>query len=121
MVTSLLISAAQESIIVLMKIQSWNVRGIGRPEKRRKIKKSLAERKVDIALLQETKKAAVGSEVVRTMWPGDKFDFMAVDAVGRSGGLLCIWNPDVFQLKACCSNQNFILLSGTGSMPPPKT
>ncbi|XP_028088177.1 uncharacterized protein LOC114288787 [Camellia sinensis] len=38
---------------------------------------------------------------------------MSVDASGRAGGLLCIWNPNVFQLKACCCNHNFLLLSGT--------
>ncbi|XP_028080504.1 uncharacterized protein LOC114282068 [Camellia sinensis] len=96
-----------------MKILSWNVRGIGRPEKRRQIKKSLAERKVDIVLLQETKKAVVDSTLVRSMWPGKQFDFMTVDAIGQAGGLLCIWNPEVFFLKDCCSTQNFILLSGT--------
>ncbi|XP_028078606.1 uncharacterized protein LOC114280437 [Camellia sinensis] len=96
-----------------MKILSWNVRGIGRPEKRRQIKKSLAERKVDIVLLQETKKAVVDSTLVRSMWPGEQFDFMAVDVIGQAGGLLCIWNPEVFFLKDCCSTQNFILLSGT--------
>lgn len=95
-----------------MKIQSWNVRGIGRPEKMRKVKKILAERRVDIVLLQETKKSEVNSELVKTIWPGDYFEFMSVDAIGRAGGLLCTWNPDVFQLKASCYNHNFLLLSG---------
>lgn len=62
-------------------------------KKRRQIKKSLADRKVDIVLLQETKKATVDSTLVRSTWPGDHFEFMAVDAIGRVGGLLCIWNP----------------------------
>lgn len=96
-----------------MKIQSWNVRGIGRPEKMRKVKKILAERRVDIVLLQETKKSEVNSELVKIIWPGDYFEFMSVDAIGRAGGLLCTWNPDVFQLKASCCNHNFLLLSGT--------
>ncbi|CAL5414539.1 unnamed protein product [Camellia sinensis] len=38
---------------------------------------------------------------------------MGADVIGRAGGLLCIWNHEVFQLKACCSSQNLILLSGT--------
>ncbi|XP_028109689.1 uncharacterized protein LOC114308322 [Camellia sinensis] len=40
-------------------------------------------------------------------------DFMAVDSVGAAGGLLCIWNPDAFQMVDCCCNHNFIILSGT--------
>lgn len=39
-----------------MKILSWNVRGIGRVEKRRRIKVILREKMVDKELLQETKK-----------------------------------------------------------------
>ncbi|XP_028104164.1 uncharacterized protein LOC114303229 [Camellia sinensis] len=96
-----------------MKIQSWNTRGIGRPEKRRKIKKGVVERKVDIILLQETKKSKISISLIRSMWPGDRFEFLAVDAVGRAGGLLCIWNPAVFQLMDSCCNHSFLLLSGT--------
>lgn len=39
-----------------MKLLSWNVRGLGKPVKRRKIKNLFFERKVDMVLLQETKK-----------------------------------------------------------------
>ncbi|XP_028099607.1 uncharacterized protein LOC114299136 [Camellia sinensis] len=37
---------------------------------------------------------------------------MSVDAAGLSGGLICIWDPDVFHLSDYCSSRNFILLSG---------
>ncbi|XP_028061534.1 uncharacterized protein LOC114264968 [Camellia sinensis] len=40
-------------------------------------------------------------------------DFMVVDAEGSVGGLLCIWNPDIFQMSEYCSNQGFIIMSGT--------
>ncbi|GMP92072.1 hypothetical protein CsSME_00042458 [Camellia sinensis var. sinensis] len=40
-------------------ILTWNVRGIGRSEKKGKIRKMMKERNVDILLLQETKKANV--------------------------------------------------------------
>ena len=39
----------------LMKILSWNVRGLGRAEKRRMVKKVVSEIGVEILLLQETK------------------------------------------------------------------
>lgn len=96
-----------------MKIQSWNVRGLGRPAKRRKIRQSLAERKVSLVLIQETKSSSITSEVVSSIWYEDIFAYLAVDAEGRAGGLLCIWNPRVFQLEACCGHRNFILLAGT--------
>ncbi|XP_028078897.1 uncharacterized protein LOC114280720 [Camellia sinensis] len=40
-------------------------------------------------------------------------EFMSVDSEGTARGLLCIWDPEVFQLGACCSSRRFILLSGT--------
>ncbi|GMP75780.1 hypothetical protein CsSME_00032746 [Camellia sinensis var. sinensis] len=40
-----------------MKTLSWNIRGLGRPEKRRKVKEAIKDRKVDMVLLQEIKKA----------------------------------------------------------------
>ncbi|XP_028091070.1 uncharacterized protein LOC114291222 [Camellia sinensis] len=39
--------------------------------------------------------------------------YMMVDSEGSAGGLLCIWRPQVFELKDCCSSKHFILLSGT--------
>ncbi|CAL5438187.1 unnamed protein product [Camellia sinensis] len=96
-----------------MKIFSWNVRGLGRTAKRSKIKKIVMERQVDIALFQETKKAELTEEDVRTVWVRGKMEYMGVDADGSAGGLLCIWDPDIFQLKDCCSSRRFIILSGT--------
>ncbi|XP_028055040.1 uncharacterized protein LOC114259227 [Camellia sinensis] len=40
-------------------------------------------------------------------------EFLSVDPVGTAGGLLCIWDPDVFQLSGSCCNRRFILISGT--------
>ncbi|KAL7251513.1 hypothetical protein ACSBR1_013364 [Camellia fascicularis] len=37
---------------------------------------------------------------------------MSVDPEGTAGGLLCIWDPDVFQLADCCCTRRYILLSG---------
>lgn len=96
-----------------MKILSWNIRGVERPEKRRKIKKLLFERRIDMALFQETKKSRISDLEVKSLWHRDSLQSMIVDAEGIAGGLLCISDPEVFVLSECCSNQNFILLSGT--------
>ena len=36
-----------------------------------------------------------------------------MDSKGLVGGLLCLWDPKVVQLKGCCCNRIFILVSGT--------
>ncbi|XP_028083439.1 uncharacterized protein LOC114284691 [Camellia sinensis] len=96
-----------------MKWLSGNIRGIGRLEKMRKIRRVLVDRKIDLAFFQETKKASSSSVEVKRVWHRDKMEFMVVDAEGRAGGLLCIWDPEVFHLSDCCSNRQFILIAGT--------
>ncbi|XP_028073786.1 uncharacterized protein LOC114276195 [Camellia sinensis] len=106
-------------LLALMKIMSWNVRGLKRPEKRSKIKVLARERKIDVLLLQETKRASVDVNFIKSLWPMEDMGFMEVDAEGSAGGLLCIWNTNVFQLIDCCSSRNFILLSGISSQSFP--
>lgn len=74
---------------------------------------SVKDRNIDIVLIQETKKAAIIEREVREMWVRTRMEFMSVDSEGTAGGLLCIWDPEVFQLGACCSSRRFILLLGT--------
>ncbi|GMQ07199.1 hypothetical protein CsSME_00051495 [Camellia sinensis var. sinensis] len=33
-------------------------------------------------------------------------EYMSVDLEGSAGGLLCIWDPAVFQLSSCCCNRS---------------
>ncbi|KAL7177287.1 hypothetical protein ACSBR2_030606 [Camellia fascicularis] len=95
-----------------MKVLSWNVRGLGKPEKRRHLKNLIKEKRVDMVLIQETKKSSFDEIFVRSIWPEDDLGYIGVDAVGSAGGLLCLWKPAVFQSKDCCGSRNFILLSG---------
>ncbi|XP_028123615.1 uncharacterized protein LOC114320750 [Camellia sinensis] len=64
-------------------------------------------------LLPETKKTKILEAEVRLLWPKDNMEFMTVDSEGATGGLLCVWDPGVFQIAQCCSSRRFILLSGT--------
>ncbi|XP_028057423.1 uncharacterized protein LOC114261349 [Camellia sinensis] len=95
-----------------MKITSWNVKGLGRKDKRGKVLKLVKDKKLDMLLLQETKKSNVDDLLVKSLWPFDFLQFLIVDSVGSAGSLLCVWNPGVFQMSECCSSRNFLLLSG---------
>lgn len=96
-----------------MIIMSWNIRGLGGPEKRRRIKDWVRDKRVDILLVQETKRSSLDERMVRSIWPWDLMEFMLVDAEGSAGGLLSVWNPEAFSLEDCCCTKNLILLSGT--------
>lgn len=95
-----------------MKIMSWNVRGLGKREKRGKLKKLVRDRKIDILFLQETKLKSVNKFLIDTFWGHCDYDFMAMDAMESAGGILCIWNSDVFVLEEACGNRNFLILRG---------
>ncbi|XP_028098837.1 uncharacterized protein LOC114298467 [Camellia sinensis] len=45
----------------------------------------LKERNVDVAMFQETKKSQISDVEVRTMWAGEKMEFMGVGAKGSAG------------------------------------
>ncbi|XP_028052944.1 uncharacterized protein LOC114257381 [Camellia sinensis] len=80
--------------------------------KKGKIKKLVSDGKVELLMMQETKTKSMNDYFVRSLWPSENFEFMLVDSDGSAEGLICVWNPEVFQLKDCCSTRNFILLSG---------
>ncbi|XP_028124401.1 uncharacterized protein LOC114321436 [Camellia sinensis] len=100
-------------IYFLMKLLSWNIRGLGKLEKKARIKCLLKDRLIDIVFFQETKKTVVSKNAVRGLWGSKNMEFMSVDPDGSAGGLLCIWDPAVFQLSGCCCNRRYILLSGS--------
>ena len=75
-----------------MKIVSWNVRGIGSVRKRGVIKENLLKMRLDIVLLQETKKETLEDKVVGSLWKARNRSWVALPSVGRSGGIVMIWD-----------------------------
>lgn len=69
---------------------------MGREVKWRKIRKVLKDEKVDVVFFQETKRGVINSDMVRSIWPFDRFEFLEVGANGSAGCLLCVWNLGVF-------------------------
>ncbi|KAF5934424.1 hypothetical protein HYC85_030595 [Camellia sinensis] len=94
-----------------MILLSWNIRGLRRPEKRSKIKSIVRVRKVDVLLIQETKRSSVDENFAKSLWPWEELEYMEVGADGSAGGLLCLWNPQIFELKECCSARSFVILA----------
>ncbi|GMP83637.1 hypothetical protein CsSME_00037471 [Camellia sinensis var. sinensis] len=65
-----------------------------------------------MVFFQETKREVINSDMVRSIWPFDGFDFLEVGAIGSATGLLCVWNPRVFLLQDSCCSKNFIVVAG---------
>lgn len=78
----------------------------------RSIKKFVRDRKIEVLLIQETKRSNIDDGFIKFLWPTEDVGFLEVGAEGSAGGLLCLWNPEVFELKECCSNRGFSLMAG---------
>ncbi|KAK9070187.1 hypothetical protein SSX86_010587 [Deinandra increscens subsp. villosa] len=71
------------------------------------------EKKVNFMCIQETKATDLNFLPIRQLWGISEVRFEGVEAQGRSGGILSLWNPSVFRFHNSLKNPNFLLISGS--------
>ncbi|GLJ17221.1 hypothetical protein SUGI_0298330 [Cryptomeria japonica] len=76
----------------IMKIVTWNVRGISSPDKRHLIKYNLEVIMVDLCLLQETKLQKEACQGFQNYF--SKRNIIHVEVNGAIGGLEILWNKE---------------------------
>ncbi|GKA93469.1 RNA-directed DNA polymerase, eukaryota [Tanacetum coccineum] len=54
----------------------------------------------------------ISSMEVKFLWGNYNFDHIVCEALGNSGGILCVWDPNVFQKKHHIISDNFVALYG---------
>jgi exonuclease III len=69
-------------------IVSWNVRGLNDGAKRMQVRNLLHSWKADIVCLQETKLPEVSKALIRSLWRGRYVDWVCLESVGASGGII---------------------------------
>jgi len=67
---------------------------------------------VDFLGLQETRVLDYNLIDVRGCWGSGNFNFSAVNPTGRSGGLINIWNSNIFNVIKSVTSRHFIAISG---------
>ncbi|MCH98898.1 hypothetical protein A2U01_0019907, partial [Trifolium medium] len=77
-----------------MIVCSWNVRGLREGLKRRRITNLIKNENVEILALQETKLESVDNNFCPRLWGGDNVGWCCGSSVGRSGGLLTMWDKN---------------------------
>ena len=82
-----------------VKVISWNVRRLNCPVKRGDVKWVLHKFACDVAILQESKMEEVGCEVVVSLWGRRRVEWRFLPSEGRSGGIIIMWDPQVFELE----------------------
>lgn len=95
-----------------MNLMSYNTRGLGSSEKHRTIRKLVRKGEIELIMLQETKLANFQPRICSKIWPSDGYNFAHSDSVGRSGGLLMIWETSKFNITNSVCKKNYMALTG---------
>ncbi|GJW43033.1 RNA-directed DNA polymerase, eukaryota, reverse transcriptase zinc-binding domain protein [Tanacetum coccineum] len=69
--------------------------------------------KVNFATIQETKSKKIDLFAIKSLWGNFNFDFVYSPSVGLSGGILCVWNPNVFAKESVTVSDSFVAVRGT--------
>ncbi|XP_022024613.1 uncharacterized protein LOC110924948 [Helianthus annuus] len=97
-----------------MNLATTNIRGAGRSSeaKASMIRRLIKENNVAFYAIQETQLSSITNYQIGRLWDNSAVDFAIADAVGRSGGLISVWNPTVFNANLRIIKQNFIIIGG---------
>ncbi|GJT64249.1 RNA-directed DNA polymerase, eukaryota [Tanacetum coccineum] len=79
------------------------------------VKELNVHHKVNFLALQETKMDRITHMDVKCIWGNSNYQFVSCDSVGNSGGILCIWEANVFKKANVTISDNFIVIYGTWS------
>ncbi|GKV22646.1 hypothetical protein SLEP1_g32498 [Rubroshorea leprosula] len=80
--------------------------------KRRGIREMVQKEKVQFLALQETKLEKIEEWVCRAMWGKRELEWITKPSNGRSGGLLCLWEPSTFQKVSVFEGGSFLGIFG---------
>jgi exonuclease III len=82
----------------MMKIITWNIRGLNGRSKKKILRKCIKSENLDILLLQETKReGSIAEETFRSCWRHCNFTY--TNSKGEVGGLAILWNPSTIILE----------------------
>lgn len=95
-----------------MRILSWNIRGLGSRVKKRFLSKLIKERRPDFIFIQETKMELVEPSDYHRLWGNLEVEGVFSKSEGASGGLISMWNKEVFRIEQSVIHRNFILTKG---------
>ncbi|KAL4278182.1 hypothetical protein GQ457_03G030870 [Hibiscus cannabinus] len=93
---------------------SWNIRGLGRWEKKAAVKNVMKKLRVCVLFIQESKLRLVNSKTVRQISGlTNKYNFSFIASEGAAGGLISLWDPDFFKCESVVGSKSYIVLIGT--------
>lgn len=96
-----------------MNILSVNLNGLGIGEfKAQWVCDLIKAHRIGVVGIQETKRRQVDEMVIRRIWGSQDYEFVCVGSLGQSGGLVSIWNNQLFEKEQAISREDCIVLQG---------
>ncbi|GJT26605.1 RNA-directed DNA polymerase, eukaryota, partial [Tanacetum coccineum] len=95
-----------------MKIISLNIRGLKRKGKVEWLQEFIRSETPCVVGLQETKCRDISEQWIEEIWGSRNFGFAQADAIGKSGGLLLIWDTTVFTGIGAFGSDRFVAVRG---------
>lgn len=95
-----------------MKILSFNIRGAGSRVKSKEVRDLINKLGHAICCLQETKLENVTDAMARNLWGEGSFGWVARNSVGRSGGIMILWNSENFVVSSSWHMEGGVILNG---------
>ncbi|KAJ9547296.1 LOW QUALITY PROTEIN: hypothetical protein OSB04_019839 [Centaurea solstitialis] len=86
--------------------------GMGKETKRRWLKDMVLAHKIIFLCVQETKTVINSDWQVASVWGKNRMDFVALDSVGNSSGILTIWDGNLFQVQRSHKMDGFVTVFG---------
>lgn len=76
----------------MIKVMTWNVRGVNNENKRRIIRSLLQQWSADVYFLVEIKLARAYTKLIKQLWFNRWMGELHLEAEGRSGGIAVLWD-----------------------------
>ena len=96
-----------------MNILSINIQGLGHKTKKEWLKALTSTHRLNVIAIQETKMASISHMDVKFIWANSNFEYVCIDSLGNSGGILCIWEATIFKKDYVTISDNFVAIYGT--------
>lgn len=91
---------------------SFNSRGMRKKARRREIRSLAIKCNADIVCIQETKMENMKDRIYKSIWRYRVCDWAFKGAEGRSGGILTIWNENVFCKTSAWHTREVLVVNG---------
>ncbi|XP_057779903.1 uncharacterized protein LOC130998504 [Salvia miltiorrhiza] len=95
-----------------MNLLSYNIRGLGSVAKQRDVTDLVKGQKIDFCCLQETKMEVFKDLFCKSWWGSNYTDIAIRNSEGRAGGIVCLWNREVFEASSTWDLPGAVVVNG---------